>query len=182
MPRSEATAHIALVRGINVGTAKRVSMDDIRAAFAACGFSDAKTVLNSGNVVFRGPARLQPDASARIEHALRSRTGVSARVHLLSASELEAVVTDNPLLDVMSDPSRLFVHFLFGRQPKAVTLPAASDIEPDVLRAGRRALYQWAPNGLTGSRMAPGFWRSLGDDVTTRNWRTVLRLQTIAAA
>ncbi len=45
---------VALLRGINVGTAKRVSMTELRAVVESLGFRNAKTLLNSGNVVFTG--------------------------------------------------------------------------------------------------------------------------------
>jgi uncharacterized protein (DUF1697 family) len=180
-PASDRAAHIALIRGINVGAAKRVGMADVRAAFADCGFDDARTVLNSGNVIFRAGARLRGETSQRIEAALRARTGVSARVHLLSAADLDDIIRDNTLLRHMTDPSRLVVHFVFGRSPKQVALPDPEEIAPDVLHAGKRVVYQWAPNGQSGSRVPPAYWQSFGDQVTSRNWRTVLRLRELAA-
>ena len=47
-----ATTQIALIRGINVGTAKRVAMADLRKMLAGLGYSDVRTLLNSGNAVF----------------------------------------------------------------------------------------------------------------------------------
>ncbi len=47
--------HVALIRGINVGHAKRVAMADLRALVEALGYGEARTLLNSGNVVFSAP-------------------------------------------------------------------------------------------------------------------------------
>ena len=47
------TTHIALIRGINVGTAKRVAMGDLREMLSGLGYSDVRTLLNSGNAVLR---------------------------------------------------------------------------------------------------------------------------------
>lgn len=49
------SAYLALLRGINVGSAKRVAMSDLRALMEELGFTDVRTLLNSGNVVFSGP-------------------------------------------------------------------------------------------------------------------------------
>ena len=46
---------IALLRGINVGRAKRIAMADLRTLFEELGFTAVCTVLNSGNVVFGSP-------------------------------------------------------------------------------------------------------------------------------
>lgn len=47
---------IGLIRGINVGRAKRVAMADLRALVTDLGFTHVRTLLNSGNVVFSTPA------------------------------------------------------------------------------------------------------------------------------
>src|SRR5204863_1567267 len=52
-----AATHVALLRGINVGTAKRVAMADLRQLMTGLGYSDVRTLLNSGNVVFTAPPR-----------------------------------------------------------------------------------------------------------------------------
>jgi uncharacterized protein (DUF1697 family) len=43
---------VALLRGINVGTAKRVAMAELRAMVEELGYRAVSTLLNSGNVVF----------------------------------------------------------------------------------------------------------------------------------
>ena len=50
-------SHVALLRGINVGTAKRIAMADLRGVMTGLGYSDVRTLLNSGNVVFTAPPR-----------------------------------------------------------------------------------------------------------------------------
>jgi len=52
-----AGMHVALIRGINVGRAKRVAMAELREAVAALGYGGVRTLLNSGNVVFTAPPR-----------------------------------------------------------------------------------------------------------------------------
>ena len=44
--------HVALLRGVNVGTGARVPMKTLKACFEELGFSGVVTYLNSGNVVF----------------------------------------------------------------------------------------------------------------------------------
>ena len=47
-----ASRYVALIRGINVGRAKRIAMADLRTLLAELGYVDVRTILNSGNVVF----------------------------------------------------------------------------------------------------------------------------------
>jgi len=103
---------VALLRGINVGRAKRIAMADLRALVSALGYTEVRTLLNSGNVVFTAPASVRGNPAARIERALATQLNVESRVTVLTARELDAAVARNPLEDVVDDPSRLLVSVL----------------------------------------------------------------------
>jgi uncharacterized protein (DUF1697 family) len=47
-----STTWVALVRGINVGRAKRIAMPDLRATLASLGYADVRTHGQSGNAIF----------------------------------------------------------------------------------------------------------------------------------
>lgn len=71
-------SYVALVRGINVGRAKRVAMADLRALVERLGYRDVRTVLNSGNVIFGAPRGTEPgEAAARIPESLARGPGVA---------------------------------------------------------------------------------------------------------
>ena len=57
---ANSSSGIALLRGINVGRAKRIAMADLRSVFEELGFTEVRTVLNSGNVVFGSAPRQRP--------------------------------------------------------------------------------------------------------------------------
>ncbi|MHB0980575.1 MAG: DUF1697 domain-containing protein [Thermoleophilia bacterium] len=63
MKTDERGTLIGLIRGINVGRAKRVSMADLRALVAGLGHTEVRTLLNSGNVVFSTPGGVAPAAA-----------------------------------------------------------------------------------------------------------------------
>ena len=52
--------HVALLRGINVGGKNQIAMAELRVLFETLGFADAKTLLQSGNVVFTVSPDLAP--------------------------------------------------------------------------------------------------------------------------
>ena len=107
-----AEKRVALLRGINVGPAKRVAMADLRALLAELGYSAVRTLLNSGNVVYTTVAGSPSDDASRIEAAVASQLGVVARVTVLTAAELDAAIAGNPLVAVADNPSRLLVAFV----------------------------------------------------------------------
>jgi uncharacterized protein (DUF1697 family) len=171
------TTYVALLRGINVGRAKRVSMQDLREVVEDLGYSDVRTLLNSGNVVFTSSRRLAATSGARLEQALLARTGVSSRVTLLSGRELTTLVEECPLLSFANDPTRLMV----AVPSSSAHLARLRDLErhdwaPEALALGGRVAYLWCPEGLIASRVGDAVGRTLGEAVTTRNWATVTKL------
>jgi uncharacterized protein (DUF1697 family) len=168
---------VGLVRGVNVGTAKSVSMADLAAAFEAAGFSDVKTLLRSGNVVFRAKSLPGTAESVAVERELLARTGVTASVLIVEAGAFARIAQANPLLDVAHDDSKLVVTFL-AEPPDldALAIPAADSIAPEVISVGQDAIYQWCPLGVSNSRIPASFWRAVGPVATARNWRTVQRI------
>lgn len=172
--------HVALIRGINVGKAKRVAMSDLRALVEDLGYRDVRTLLNSGNVVFTVPASVRKDPAARIERAITERLGISARVTVLTAAELADAVARDPFGKVPDDHSRLFVTVLIDPAHRKRLLPLArQDWAPDVLSVGARVVYLWCPNGMIESRLAEAVTRVVGDGATTRNWATMMKIHAL---
>jgi uncharacterized protein (DUF1697 family) len=179
----KSVTYVALVRGINVGRAKRVAMSDLRAIVEALGYQDVRTVLNSGNIVFAAGGGAPANPAARIEQALADRLGVAARVTVLTDADVAAIVAANPLSDVATDPSRLQVGVLFSASDRAKLHPLARENwKRERIALGARAAYLWCPDGTIKSRLAQAVFRALGDAVTTRNWATMEKLHAIASA
>ena len=172
---------VALLRGVNVGAAKRVAMADLRALVEGLGFADVRTLLNSGNVVYSAPGVSPRAAAGRIQEALAARLGVSAQVVALTAAELTAAVAVNPLAAVADNPSRLLVAVIAGQTSRALLEPlTAQDWAPEALALGARVAYLWCPDGVVASRLSAAVARLLGDAVTSRNWTTMVKLQALA--
>ena len=99
--------YVALLRGVNVGTAKRVPMAGLRALVGELGGADVRTLRGSGNVVFTHARTSSRSLAVRIREALASHLHVDAPVIVLGAAELDAIVAGNPLAGSADDPSRL---------------------------------------------------------------------------
>lgn len=167
--------YVALLRGINVGTAKQVRMADLKQACENIGCRDVTTVLRSGSVVFSSDR--EPDASALQAEVVRL-TGVTAQVLILSGSEFSEIARANPLTRVSTDGSKLFITFL-SEPIGDVAEPAADALAPEQLRVGRRAVYQWFPEGSLQSKVPKGFWAQFSGFPTARNANTVEKILTL---
>jgi uncharacterized protein (DUF1697 family) len=176
------TRQAALIRGINVGRAKRVAMADLRGVIEDFGYTHVRTLLNSGNVVFSAAKDSPTEAAERIEKALVLRLNVDARVVVLTEAEVVKVVAENTLLDVATDPSRLMVAVPFRAADRALLEPLlVQDWDEDALALGRRAAYLWCAGGILDSRLMKMVSRALKDAVTMRNWATMLKLRELLA-
>jgi uncharacterized protein (DUF1697 family) len=173
--------HIALLRGINVGRAKRVAMADLRQAVADLGYTNVRTLLNSGNIVFDSADGVPASIAVSLRDAIADKTGVTAEVIVISATDLDVIVSENPLGSVVTIPSRFLVAFPSAVAAlKKTSALLKGDWSPDQFALGTRAAYLWCPSGMLDSKLAKEFDRLMGTTVTTRNWATVLKLHALS--
>lgn len=174
---------VALLRGVNVGKARRIAMADLRKLVEDLGHGDVRTLLNSGNVVFTVRRAVSGDAAIRIEKAVLARLGVSTRVTVLTAKEVAAAVRDNPFASIAHDPARLLV--VACPDPKAVAglKPLLKERwAPEALSLGPRVAYLWCATGIIQSRLWSAVSRGLGDAGTARNMATMTKLLALVEA
>jgi uncharacterized protein (DUF1697 family) len=175
--------YAALLRGINVGKHKRIAMADLRALVEGLGYTDVKTHLNSGNVVFTAAGGDNLELAGAIEAAIAAETGLAVPVVVRSGAELAGIVANNPFPDAAADPATLHVTFLGAApDPERVAALAEVDRGEDDFRVAGDVVYLFYPNKLTGATFMPtGLDAALGVVATSRNWRTVTKLAELTA-
>jgi len=171
------TTNIALLRGINVGGQHKVAMADLRALFADAGGEDVTTYIQSGNVVFTHPAGSSDKLGVDLERRIEAHTGFAVAVVLRTARQWAAVVRDNPF---PGRETHLHVTFL-SSDPHAGALDSvdAAAFAPEEFELVGRQLYLHLPNGMARTKL-PKALDVFSTPVTTRNWRTVLKLAELA--
>lgn len=172
---------VALLRGINVGTAKRVAMRDLRRLFEELGYSDVRTLLNSGNVVYTAGGKKDiADDPARIEMAIADRLRVATRVIVLPGKEVIVAVRDNPLASVAENPSRLLLMALRDSKSAARLKPLLEERwTPEAFALKKRVAYLWCANGLNESLLWAAANRLVDDAGTARNLATMTKLASL---
>jgi uncharacterized protein (DUF1697 family) len=170
--------YVALLRGINVGKAKRIAMADLRALLEEIGYTSVRTHLNSGNVVLTGDEADTSAHAARIEAAIRDRLGLDVRCAVLTADELHVIIDGHPFTAIADNGSRMMAYVYVTPLDAALVAghpPVPQD--PERARVGDRALYQWCPEGLMAAPdIGPYVREHLHTDVTARNWNTITKL------
>lgn len=176
------TVMVALLRGVNVGGRGTVAMADVRAAAEACGYTDVRSYIQSGNLVFSVPGRSSVTTVAgKLQRAIADTTSVQPEVIVRTRAELAAVVDANPFLVRGEDPAHL--HVVLTQGPMGREGLASLDLAayaPEEAEAVGTALYLLLPSGIGRSKLAADLARQKGPAGTTRNWRTITRLLAIA--
>ncbi len=175
-------AFVALLRGVNVGKAKRVPMSNLRMLLSELGYTGVATLLNSGNAVFRAARGSPAKHAADIAAAITRKLKVEVPVVVKSSGELAAIVSENPLARSAPDPSRLLVAFV--QDAKALSGLAAIKAlvkPPEKFTMGRNAAYLLCTSGILKSKAGEALLGRVGKAATTRNWATVLKLHALAS-
>lgn len=172
------TPCVALLRGINVGQARRVAMADLRLVLESVGALEVRTLLNSGNAVFQAPEPAIAGLGTVIEAAIRERFGFAVPVTVHTAEEWATIIAENPLPQAATDLSRFLVAFgIPATAHGEIRALLETSWAPEALAVGRKAAYLWCASGIIASPLLRALTRCAGAAVTTRNWATVLKLQ-----
>jgi uncharacterized protein (DUF1697 family) len=177
--------YIALLRGVNVGGRAKVAMSDLRTLLTELGFDDARSLLQSGNLVFRGAARKPAELERALAAAVQSRLGMRSDVMVRTVPDWDGIVAGNPFPDEAErDPSHVLVLFLTGSaSAEAVAALQGAIAGREIVRGSGRQIYAYYPDGIGRSKLTlPAIEAALGTRATGRNWNTVLKIAALAGA
>jgi uncharacterized protein (DUF1697 family) len=172
--------HIALLRGINVGSNNRIGMGELRELLAANGYEDPRTLLQSGNVVVSSRKR-PATVAGELHDLIHERFGLDIGIVVRSRDELAAAIEANPLV-VPAEPKNLHVTFLSDTPDAAAAERLEAAVAaPERLVVHGREIYVLYANGMQGSPAAKLLSDAkLGAVATARNWNTVTKLLELA--
>jgi len=179
----QVTRYIGLLRAVNLGGHNQVAMADLRNLLTGLGFTDPRTLLQSGNVVFgcdrHRAAGLERMLEAEVERCLAVTTDFFVR----SAEEWQDIVAGNPFVkEAKRDPSHLVLMALKHQPSKRAVRDLQTAISgSEAVRADGRQAYIVYPDGIGRSRLTTALIeKQLGTRGTGRNWNTVLKLSALA--
>ena len=170
---------IALLRSILIA-GRRVSGADARGLADAVGGTDTRSVIATGNVLFRSrksPARLERE----LEAACATAFGRATEMIVKTPEQWRALVAANPFrAESERAPSRVLVWAMRSPVPDAGLEQLRRRVRGDerVERTATGELYMWFGEGdISASKLPAGFGlRALGAVGTNRNWNTVSKI------
>lgn len=175
--KKSGSAFALLLRGVNVGKGNALPMANLSAMLEKVGATNVRTYIQSGNAVFE-TTLTAPALTKAIESALADYMGRPIATTLRTKEELAAIVQNNPLAEIATNPAYLNVTFLSEEPTKSELAPLyAADFEKECFSVIGREIYTWHPNGQSKGTLAPALAKlRFRGAVTTRNWNTVEKL------
>jgi len=172
--------YVALLRGINVGGHRKIKMAELRSACKAIGLSEVQTYIQSGNIVFRSPKEDTESIAQEIKDAILTNFGHEVITFVIDRAAYERVIADNPFEEREDpDPKKLHVCFLYEEVDTSLEAELqAVESNRDQVVLKPKVLYLYCPDGFGRTKYTDSIIkRILKTSGTTRNWRSVLKLQ-----
>jgi uncharacterized protein (DUF1697 family) len=173
------TQYVAFLRGINLGK-RTIKMEELRKSFESLGFTQVKTVLASGNVLFESVEKDPYKLAGMIEEKLQDRFGFAVGTIVWPIEKIKQLIDANPFKNIRITPDmRLYVTFLTGEPEGKIKIPYAS-AEGDfkiltIINNAVCSVLTISPTRKTVDLMAI-LEKEYGKKVTTRNWNTIQKL------
>jgi uncharacterized protein (DUF1697 family) len=171
--------YVALLRGINVGGKNLIKMNELKACFEALGFTNVRTYIQSGNVLFSADESDQARLTSQLEDALSITYNYTSRVVVRSDEEMKDIVAHAPK-DFGSDPATYRYDVIFLKEP----LTAAEAMQSVTTKEGVDQAF--AGNGVlyfsrliskaTQSHLSRIVSMPVYQSMTIRNWNTTTKL------
>jgi len=173
------SSHAALLRGINVGGARKIAMPALLALLKDLGLDNAKSLLQSGNLVFQSDGKSAAALEKLLETEALKRLALNTDFIVRTGAEWARIVDRNPFPDeAKDDPSHLVVVFLKAAPAKSACEALRKAItSPESIRFDGRQAYVTYPDGIGRSRLTNTLIEAkLGARGTARNWNTIVKI------
>jgi uncharacterized protein (DUF1697 family) len=168
---------------VNVAGHQSVGMADLRDLLARLGFTDPRSLLASGNLVFHGGSKTGAQLERLLEMEAAKRLGLGTDFFVRTGEEWLDIIARNPFPnEARRDPGHLVVMCLKDAPgAQAVKALQAAITGREVVRAVGAHAYLIYPDGQGRSRLTNALIeKRLGTRGTARNWNTVLKIGALA--
>jgi len=174
--------YVAFLRGINVGGKNKIKMETLREVCAALGFENAKTYINSGNVIFETVKKDDCKLAGEIEKAIESEFSLKIKVMARTIDEIRDIIKNNPFAGQFENEKDLHVFFLDEElPPEKRELLLANNNENEQYAVRNREIYCLLRVSVLDSLMGKDYiGKKLKVSATARNWRTVNKIVELA--
>ena len=165
--------YISLLRGINVSGQKKIKMVDLKQLYEACSFTDVRTYIQSGNVVFNSTLSDKNELATMISKVIGQQYGFDVQVLVKSPKDIQRALDNNPF-----EHEKMYITFLFDT-PEDIPYDEINKVKlpSEQFEIIEDCIYFYCPDGYGRSKFSNNFLeRKLKVTMTSRNLRTTRKL------
>jgi uncharacterized protein (DUF1697 family) len=170
---------VALMRGINVGSTRKLPMAELRALSVKIGLQRPETYIQSGNLIVDADIAAD-EVRALLEGAIARRFGLRIDVIVRQTAQWRCLVAANPFADDAATRSNMLHLYLSREAPNpgaAAALAPKAQAGERIVLAGGALWIDYGVNGVGRSRLTPLLLdKACGSPATGRNWNSVLKI------
>ena len=170
--------YVALLRGIGPGN-PNMTNEKLRAVFEALGYSNVKSIISSGNIIFMSTETDETKLENQIQNALNSQLGIPGQNLVRSQAELQKIVDSRPF-GKLEHGSRSYLLVTFFKQPSKIEfkLPYQPKDKPyKIVAAIDSAVFTVTDNPVVSTTdLMTWLEKQFTKDITSRTWKTVERV------
>ncbi|MDR0349639.1 MAG: DUF1697 domain-containing protein [Tannerella sp.] len=175
----EKIKYAAWLRGINVGGNNIIKMDRLKRFFEEMGFSDVKTYIQSGNIIFGDNEKSKQKLRERIENKLAEEIKNKVCIALFTMDEMEEVICMKP--ENFGEDNQNYKYDVIYLIEPLTAKEAVKEFKPkegvDEINMGQKVLYvSRLKKELTKSRFSKIIESKIYSKITVRNWNTTIKL------
>ena len=173
------TTYISILRGINVSGHNIIKMDALKQMYEAMGLNNARSYVQSGNVVFESKSGDVKFLAGKISEQIAKEFGYQVPVIVFTKAVLEGIISGSPFANDHSKDAK-FLHVTFlADKPAAYDRKAIEDkmFADEEIHFSDEAVYIYIPGGYGNTKLSNAFLENkLKVKATTRNWKTTNEL------
>ena len=172
--------YVALLRGINVGGHKKVSMAELRELLTNAGFQNVQTYIQSGNVIFQSSEKANVLENI-MRHVIMNHFKFKLPVIIKSRDELLSIFNACPFEKENQENSYFII---FNRIPERELIDKVDEIafETDEIMIIKDCLYLYCSLGYGQTKFnMNSFERKLNVLATSRNYKTMVKLLSLSS-
>lgn len=175
--------YISILRGINVSGKNIIRMEILRELYEGLNFLNIKTYIQSGNVIFQFRKSENTELELIISSQIKKKFGFEVPVIVLTLAEMKDIIERNPYKADKTKDIKFLHATIFTSRPEQINYEIINEVKlpGEDFKLIERTVYLYCPYGYGKTKLSNTFFeKKLKVGATTRNWRTILELLSIA--
>ncbi len=174
--------YISVLRALNVGGQNKILMQDLKSIYEKIGFSEVRTYIQSGNVIFKSNSgKSDIEITHTIESEINKKFKSNITVFLRSRDDMINIIDSNPFV---KQGINEMLHLTFLQEAPDISIVnniRNINFGSDKFEISGKEVYLYCPGGYGISKLSNNFFENkLKVKATTRNWNTINKLALMA--